>query len=135
MEQNINEKEKPSLLINRHQKKATFVNLELRDTESFKNYKHVVTKKYISNKFIKIKTLYNTVVQGSRLKLQKVDITRIKRDVAIWCSEAFIEGAIINFSLWALFEIKMSLWTIFGFGFLIKELLSLYWRLNTHGTT
>ena len=125
---------KQSSLIHQRIRKASFVPLESQDTEKFKYNIRFKISKYINDRFIELKTNFNKIIQKPRLWVQKVDFKTIRNDTSIWIIEALIEGFVINFIVWALVGWRFNLVTMLAWGFAIKQLLSIYWRLRKHGT-
>ncbi len=125
---------KQSSSIHQKIKKASFVSLEPHDTEKFKYNILFRTGKYINDKFVALKTIYKRTVKAGQLYTQKVDFKKIGEDVSTWIIESLIEGFGVNFVVWALMGWKFNLITILAWGFAIKQLLSIYWRLRKHGT-
>jgi len=125
---------KQNSLIHQRIRNASFVPLESHDTEKFKYNLGFKISKYINDRFIALKTICNKIIQKQRLWAQKVDFKAIKNDVSIWLIEALIEGFVINFVVWVLLDWKFNLITMLAWGFAIKQLLSIYWRLKKDGT-
>ncbi len=129
----IKKEKRQSSLIHQRIRKAFFVPLKSHDTEKFKYILRYSVSKYINNKFIALKTTCNKIIQKLQLKSQEVDFVAIKRDASLWLIEALIEGFIINFVVWALIGWTFNLITMMAWGFAIKQLLSIYWRLKKDG--
>ena len=125
---------KQSSLIHQRIRKASFVPLESHDTEKFKYNIWLKVSKYINDKFIVLKTTCNKIIQKPQLWVQEVDFRAIRNDTSMWLTEALIEGFIINFVVWALIGLKFSLLTMLAWGFAMKQLLSIYWRLRKDGS-
>jgi len=66
--------------------------------------------------------------------VQEVDFKAIRNDTATWILEASIEGFVINFIVWALMGWDFNLLTMLAWGFAMKQLLSIYWRLKKDGS-
>lgn len=118
-----------------HQKirNASFVPLEFHDTKKFKYRTWLKVTEYINSKFIILKTICNKIIQKPLLWVAEVDFKAIKNDVSMWVVEALIEGFVINFVVWALVGWKFNFITMLAWGFAIKQLLSIYWRLKRYG--
>lgn len=129
---NINQKQ--SSLIHQKIRNASFVETE-ENSKRFKYNLDFSIFKYINDKFIILKTTFNKIIQGSRLQLDKIDFNAIRNQGAIWLLEAFIEGLLINFIVWALIGWRFNWATILAWGIMIKQLLSIYWRFRNDGTT
>ena len=113
---------------------ASFVPLESHDTEKFKYNILLRTGKYINDKFVALKTLYKKTIQIGQLHAQKVEFKKIRNDLSAWVAEALIEGFGINFVVWALMGWRFTLITMLAWGFAIKQLLGIYWRLRKDGS-
>jgi len=125
---------KQSSSIHQRIRNASFVPLESHDTEKFKYNIWFKVSKYINKKFIALKTIVNKIIQKPQLWVAEVDFKAIRDDLSMWLVEALIEGFVINFIVWALMGWRFSLVTMLAWGFAIKQLLSIYWRLRRDGT-
>ena len=124
---------KQNSLIHQKIRNASFVPLESHDIEKFKYNYLFKTSKYINSKFLVLKTTCNKIIQRLQLWTHKIDFKAMRDDVSIWLIEALIEGFVINFIVWALLGWKFNLLTVFAWGFAIKQLLNIYWRLKKDG--
>ena len=125
---------KPSSLIHQRIRNASFVPSESHDTEKFKYNIGLKVSKYINKKFIALKAIRNKIINDPKLWLAEVDFKAIRNDVSMWLVESLIEGFVINFVVWALIGWKFNLFTMLAWGFAMKQLLSIYWRLRKDGT-
>ena len=118
-----------------HQKisNAAFVPIEPNNTKKFKYNLKLSGSKYINKKLLTLKTLKNKIIQKPQLWLHKVDFKEMIKDSSVWFVEAAIEGAIINFIVWALMGWRFNWITFLAWGFVVKQLLSIYWRLRNNG--
>lgn len=130
----INEETKQNLLIQDKIRKASFVSLDSPDTEKFKYNIILKISKYFNNRLIAFKTNCNKMIQKPQLWFSKINFKAIKNDLSIWLLEALIEGFVINFIVWALIGFRFNLITILAWGFAIKQILSIYWRLKKDGS-
>ncbi len=130
----IKKETKQGSLIHQRIRNASFVPLESRDTEKFKYNLRFKFSKYLNDKFIILKTTFNKIIQKPQLWIQEVDFRSMRNDVSLWSIEALIEGFLVNFIVWALIGWKFSLITMLAWGFVVKQLLSVYWRLRKDGT-
>ncbi len=130
----IKKETKQSSLIHQRIRKASFVSLESHSTEKFKYNLGFKISKYINDKFVVLKTTCNKIIQKPQLWVQEVDFKAIRNDTSMWVTEALIEGFVINFVVWVLIGWKFSLLTMLAWGFAMKQLLSIYWRLRKNGT-
>ena len=124
---------KQSSSIHQRIRNASFVPLESHDTKKFKYNPVFKGIKYINDKFIALKNICNRIIQKPRLWTQEVDFKAIRNDLSMWLFEASIEGFVINFIVWALIGWKFNFITMLAWGFAIKLLLSIYWRLRKDG--
>ena len=124
---------KQNSLIHQKVRNASFVPLESHDIEKFKYNGLFKISKYINSKFLVLKTACNKIIQRLQLWTHKIDFKAMRDDVSIWLIEALIEGFVINFVVWALLGWKFNLLTVFAWGFAIKQLLNIYWRLKKDG--
>ena len=123
-----------SSLIHQRIRKAAFVPLDAQNTKRFKYDIWFRVSKYVNNKFITFKTFCNKIRQRLQLWAQEIDFKAIRNDTSIWLVEALIEGFIINLIVWALIGLKFNLMTMLAWGFAVKQLLSIYWRLRKDGS-
>ena len=130
----IKKETKPSSLIHQRIRDASFVPLESEDTKKFKYSFRFSVNKYINKKFVALKTPFIRIFSKLRLWTRDVDFKAIRNDVSMWLVEALIEGFVINFIVWALIGWKFNWMTMLAWGFAIKQLLSIYWRLKKDGT-
>ena len=124
---------KQSSLIHQRIRNASFVPLESHDTEKFKYNPWFKISKYINKKLIALKTPFIRIFNKLRLWTQEVDFKAIRNDSSAWLIESLIEGFIINFVVWSLIGWKFNLLTMLAWGFAIKQILSIYWRLRKDG--
>ena len=125
---------KQSSLIHQKIRSASFVPTEYQETQKLKYNLRFKVSKYINDRFIKLKTNCNKIIQKPRLWVQRIDFKAIKKDVSMWLIEALIEGLVINFIVWRLLGWEFDLITMLAWGCAIKQLLSIYWRFHKHGT-
>ncbi len=132
--QAIRKETKQSSSIHQRIRNASFVPLESHDIKRFKYNPRFKVSKYINDRFIVLKTVCNKIIQKPRLWTREVDFRAIKNDVALWITEALVEGFVMNFIVWALVGWKFNLMTMLAWGFATKQLLSIYWRLRKDGS-
>ena len=129
-----NQMVKQSSLIHQKIRGASFVPSKQGYTEKFKyNLGHYVIK-YVGKKLIAFRNIKNRINQKVVLKTINIDFVLIKKDVSIWTIESLIEGAITNYVVWALLGLEFNIFTMFAWGFAIKQLLSIYGRIKKHGS-
>ena len=124
---------KQSSSIHQRIRNASFVPIESQDTERLKYNPVLKVSKYFNKKVTAVKTFCNKIIQKSRLLLEKVDFIAIRNDSSLWLVEALIEGFLINYIVWILLGWRINLMTVFAWGFAVKQLLSIYWRLRKNG--
>ena len=129
----IKKETKQNSLIHQKIRDASFVPLESEDTKKFKYSFGFSVNKYINKKFIALKTPFNKIFSKLRLWSQEIDFKAIRNDSSAWLIESLIEGFIINFVVWSLIGWKFNLLTMLAWGFAIKQILSIYWRLRKDG--
>lgn len=131
---NIKKEIKQNSLIHQRIRKASFVPLEDNKIDKFKYAFLFKSKKYINSSYFKLKTNCNKLIQKPQLWLHEIDFITIKTDLTSWVIEALIEGFVINFIAWSLIGMEFNLLTMLGWGFAIKQLLSIYKRLRNNGS-
>jgi len=121
---------KQSSLIHQKIRTAAFVPSESQDTEKFKYNLGFRVSKYINKRLIALKTTCNKIIQKPQLWMHGIYFIAMIKDVSLWSLEALVEGFVINFIMWALLGWDFTLITMLAWGFVIKQLLSIYWRLR-----
>lgn len=114
---------------------AAFVSVMDGNTKRFKYNFQLRLSKYNNEKFIALKNSCKKIKEVVQLKLDKFDFKAASSASAIWLMNAFVEGLIVNFSVWGLLGWKFNFITIMAWGFVVKQSLDLYWRLKRNGTT
>ncbi len=127
------EKKKQSLSTHQKIRGAGFVSTEEENTQTFKYNSLFSPSRYVNEKFIALKNTCNKTKQTIQLKLNKFDFVLAGSATSVWLINAFIEGFIVNFSVWGLLGWRFNFITIMAWGFVVKNLLGLYWRLKTNG--
>ena len=135
MMMNIKKEKALSSLIHQKINKAAFISEEDDDTKTFKYNLSYSLSKYTNEKFIAIKGICIKIWQSIRLKLDKVDWAKARWALSLWLINTFVEGVIVNFSVWGLFRWRFDLITIMAWGFAVDRLLNIYWRLKINGST
>ncbi len=118
-----------------HQKirNAAFVPIESDNTKKFKYNLNLRVKEYINKKLAVLKITKNKIIQKPQLWLNEIDFKKMLGDLSTWLTEAAIEGFVINFIVLILLGWKFNIWTLMAWGFVVKQLLSIYWRLRKDG--
>ena len=130
----IRSETKQSSLIHQRIRNASFIPLESHDAEKFKYNLRFRLSKYFNDRLITFKNTCKKIISKPILWTQEIDFRAIRNDTASWLVEALIEGFVINFIVWALLDWSFSLVTMIAWGFAIKQLLSIYWRLKKDGS-
>jgi len=112
--------------------KAEFVAYD-EDVETFKYKKLHKFKHILENIKLNIKRKINSLIQKQKLWIDEIDWGAVRRDGTLWMVEAGIEGLIINFVTYFLLAADFNLFTVFAYGFAVKETLSIYWRMRNNG--
>jgi hypothetical protein len=104
--------------------RAEFVSLESKEDETFKyRYRHLI--QIVKVKSLNIKRFINILVSKLTILLKTVNWKLTLHDTLFWIIEIFIEGLTANFALHTLFDVKFNVWTVFAYGILIKQGLSI----------
>lgn len=114
--------------------KAAFVSTKSENTKRFKYNFRLRLGKYNNEKFTALKNTCKKIKEMVQLKLNKFDFGAAGIAAMIWLMNAFVEGLIVNFSVWGLLGWKFNFITIMAWGFVVKQSLDLYWRLKINGT-
>jgi len=104
-------------------------------TDKFKYKFPLRLSKYINEKLIALKNTCKKIKGRVQLKLDKFDFKAASTATMIWLMDSFVEGIIVNFSVWGLLGWRFNFITIMAWGFAVKQSLDLYWRLRLNGTT
>ena len=120
--------------MNPKSKGASFVFTDKKITDRFKYNFTLSGGKYINGKLIALKQTINKIKGIIQLKLNKFDFSFAIGAMSLWIINAFIEGLIVNFSVWGLLGWRFNFITIMAWGFAVKQILDLYWRLRINGT-
>lgn len=134
MIKNIRNEIKQSSSIQTKIRKARFVQIEPEKTKMFKlqGLRNLISKK--NKHFINVNRKVNSVIQKTQLLLRRVNWVKVKYDSIIWIIGAGIEGFTFNFATHYLFGTQFDLMTVFAHGIIIKQGLSVYWRLRRNGS-
>ena len=114
---------------------AGAVHYESENTQTFKYKFPLRPSKYINEKLIALKHTCKRIKGMVQLKLDKFDFKAAGIATMIWLMNAFVEGLVVNFSVWGLLGWKFNFITIMAWGFAVKQSLDMYWRLKINGTT
>jgi len=113
--------------------KVEFVTTEPRVYDRFKYILGLSFNKYISNGIISLNNTRKKTVNRLKLSTKDINFLAIRNDLTIWLAESFIEGAAINFVVWALFGMEFTPITMLAWGVGMKMILDYYWRLRHNG--
>jgi len=114
-------------------RKAQFVLEESQKREKFKYNVSCILHSIYAKRLPNLKRYINSKIQKPSLWASKVDWKTVREDSRDWLLEALIEGAVVNFALWALFSVALNPLTILAYGIVIKEGINIYWRLRHDG--
>lgn len=131
----IRRRNKQNLLNQTSKSKAGFVPSESDNTKRFKYNFLLRHSKYTNERFTALKNTCKKIKEMVQLKLDKFDFKAASSATMLWLINAFVEGFIVNFSVWGLLGWKFNFITIMAWGFVVKQSLDLYWRLKINGTT
>lgn len=121
---------KRSSSMNENIRNARFVPVEVVKTENFK-YGCMQKLNRVLHRHSKAFIHFTKKLsQGAKLKLSFVDLQAVKRDSFVWGVDVFIEGITANFSATFLFGADFTIFTVFAYGIVIKQGISIYWRLK-----
>ena len=112
-----------------------FVRVMDEDSERFKYNFFLRLSKYNNERIIALKNTCRKIRGSIRLILEKFDFKAAGGATMLWLLNAFVEGLVVNFSVWGLLGWEFNFITIMAWGFAIKQSLDLYWRLKINGTT
>ena len=115
--------------------KAGFVSTESKNIESFKYNLICNIKHRCSATSISIKRYLNSRRQSVLLQVRNVDWNKVGVDSWVWCIETMVEGVSLNFATHYLLGTPFNMMTAFAHGIVVKQGLSIYWRLRVNGTT
>jgi hypothetical protein len=133
MMKSIKEEKKQSSLLNQKIRRAEFVPVEELQSTKFKYHLRFLKLEKISQWLIGLKRSFNSLWQGIKLRVKKVDWNLAAKDSSVWLIEAFIEGVTINFATHFLFGLKINICTILAYGIFVKQGIDIYWRLKNNG--
>ena len=117
-----------------NKEEIAFVRVMDDNTKRFKYNFLLRLIKYNNEKFIALKNTCKKIRGIVQLKLDKFDFKAARSAMLIWLMNAFIEGLIVNFSVWGLLGWRFNFITIMAWGCAMKYFLDLYWRLKINGT-
>jgi hypothetical protein len=135
MKGTIKRKNKLDLSKQTNNHKASFVSTESKNTKRFKYNFILRLSRYNNEKFIALENTCKKIKEMIQLRLNKFDFGAAGTATMIWLMNAFIEGLIVNFTVWGLLGWDFNFITIMAWGFAVKQSLDLYWRLKINGTT
>ena len=129
----IRKETKQNLLNQINKRNAEFVTTGSRKSDRFKYILGLSFNKYISNGIISLNNTRKKTVNRLKLSTKDINFLAIRNDLTIWLAESFIEGAAINFVVWALFGMEFTPITMLAWGVGMKMILDYYWRLRHNG--
>jgi len=115
--------------------KAEFVKIKNKSSERFKYFERSYIVRFVNKRALSLKRKVNSIVQRTNHLIKKVDWPTIGKEFSLWSVEAFVEGVAWNFAMFALFKFPFTIVSALAYGVLIKQVISLYWRLKKDGST
>lgn len=131
----IGRKNKQNSLNQPNKPNAGFISTEDDNTQRFKYKFKLRGSRYNNKRLIALKNACTKIKGRVSLWLNKFDFKTAGVATAIWLSNAFVEGVIVNFAVWGLLGWEFSFITIMAWGVAVKQSLDLYWRIKINGTT
>ena len=113
--------------------KAKFVNPD--DEERFKYKVEQRLIRLVKFNRQNAKRTIMSIIQKTNLMKQIIDWSEARRELTLWVVETFLEGLSANFAMWALFGSDFNICTTMAYGIIIKQGLSIYWRLKNGSTS
>ena len=105
------------------------------NTKRFKyNFIHRLSR-YNNKNFIELKNTCKKIKGVIKLRIDKYDFKAASNATVMWLMNAFVEGLVVNFIVWRLWDLEFGFLTIMAWGCLMKYSLDMYWRLRINGTT
>ena len=130
----MRKKEKQSSLIHQRIRKASFISYEEGKTETHK-YKPLRKANVVFTRLlVDARRRINSQLQKAKRVVKIVDWEAAAKESSIWLIEVVLEGLTANFATHYLFNSPFNAATIFAHGIIIKQGLSIYWRLKTNGS-
>lgn len=131
---NTKKETKQNLLLPSKIRKAAFVPVKY---DKDRNFKYSLPQRINikrSKIFINAKRSIKSIIQKPRLWLEHIDFQIVKRDIVQWFIEVIAEGITANFATHFLLHWEYNPMTIIAHGIVIKQGLSIYWRLRKDGS-
>lgn len=115
--------------------KAAFVQIDHQTIGTFKYYLVRNIRHRCSATSISIKRYLNSRIQRIQYYIALFSWKKIGADLVTWCIETMLEGLSLNFATHYLLGMPFNMMTAFAHGIVVKQGLSIYWRLRVNGTT
>lgn len=115
--------------------KASFVQSEFQENESFKYNLKLLTGKYVRDKLAKLRNPAVKLFQRFNLIFSEVDWKVLRNDLSGWTFQVLVEGSTANFATHFLFGVPLNPWTVIAHGIVINQGTNIYWRLRKDGTS
>lgn len=115
--------------------KAAFVQIDHHTIGTFKYNLMCNIKHRCSTTSISIKRYLNSRIQKVQYWVALFSWRKIGADSLTWGIETMLEGLSLNFATHYLFGMPFNMMTAFAHGIVVKQGLSIYWRLRVNGTT
>lgn len=128
------EKNQQGLSVNENIRRARFVPQGEQKSKTFKYFLNFLFVLSPRKTIAHVKRKINSIIQKIGLWIKKVDWEKLRGDVSLWFTEAILEGLTANFVTHYLFGVELNLFTILAHGILIKQGISIWWRLRLNGS-
>lgn len=138
MKSSTDQEKRQNSLKQKKNRRAAFVTYEFKESETFKYHSYSKIKLGLRNGLINWKRRFKSVFQGLKLRTNKIDWSKMIKDLLEWLIEASIEGIVANFATHYLLksiaiDMPFDAFTVLAHGFAIKQGISIYWRLRRDG--
>ena len=115
--------------------KAAFVQIDHQTIGTFKYYLVRNIRHRCSTTGISIKRYLNSRLQRVQYWVALFSWKKIGADLVTWCIETMLEGLSLNFATHYLLGMPFNMMTAFAHGIVVKQGLSICWRLRVNGAT
>ncbi len=129
------EKQKQSSLIHQKIRTASFIPIKPETTDKYKYAWGYILYQEILRIMLAFKIPIKFLESKLVILKGNIDWKPLLRDSILWVAEALIEGATANFATHILCDVQFTLWSVFAHGIVIKQGISIFWRLRRNGST